>query len=244
MPALLCLENPLLDVQAFGNQELLQKYGLKANDAILAETSHQGLFEDLINNFAAGTTAGGGAQNTARGAQYILPSDSVVYLGCVGDDTYADTLRESCQKAGVRAEYLVDQAHPTGRCGIVITDKNRSLCTELGAANHYKLEHLKRPEIWSLVESSEIYFVGGYHLTVCPEAALALAEEAAAKNKIYVMSLSAPFIPIAFKDALDKTEPYWDYLVGNESEALTWAQSHGSEVISPICQRRMQADLG
>ncbi|OOQ89654.1 Adenosine kinase [Penicillium brasilianum] len=231
MPALLCLENPLLDVQAFGNQELLQKYGLKANDAILAEPSHQGLFDDLINNFAAETTAGGGAQNTARGAQACCPSfhDSVVYLGCVGDDTYADTLRESCQKAGVRAEYLVDQAHPTGRCGVVITDKNRSLCTELGAANHYKLEHLKRPEIWSLVESSEIYFVGGYHLTVCPEAALALAEEAAAKNKIYVMSLSAPFIPIAFKDALDKTEPYWDYLVGNESEALTWAQSHGSE---------------
>jgi adenosine kinase len=43
------------------------------------------------------------------------------------------------------------------------------------------------------------------------------------------MSLSAPFIPIAFKDALDKTEPYWDYLVGNESEALAWAQSHGLE---------------
>jgi adenosine kinase len=66
----------------------------------------------------------------------------------------------------------------------VITEKNRSLCTELGAANHYKLEHLKRPEIWNLVESAHIFFVGGYHLTVCPEAALALAKEAATKNKV------------------------------------------------------------
>lgn len=66
----------------------------------------------------------------------------------------------------------------------MITDKNRSLCTELGAANHYKLEHLKRPEIWEIVESAQVYFVGGYHLTVCPEAALALAKEAAAKNKV------------------------------------------------------------
>lgn len=48
------------------------------------------------------------------------------------------------------------------------------------------------------------------------------------------MSLSAPFIPIAFKDALDKTEPYWDYLVGNESEAQAWAQSHGLEVMSHL----------
>jgi hypothetical protein len=46
------------------------------------------------------------------------------------------------------------------------------------------------------------------------------------------MSLSAPFIPAAFKDALDKTEPFWDYIVGNESEALAWAQSHGVKVIS------------
>jgi adenosine kinase len=114
----------------------------------------------------------------------MLPPDSVVYIGCVGNDSYAETLRESCQKAGVRAEYLVDETLPTGRCGVIITDKNRSLCTELGAANHYKLEHLQRPDIWKIVQSAQIYFVGGYHLTVCPEAALALAKEAAAKNKV------------------------------------------------------------
>ncbi|KAJ5739135.1 Adenosine kinase [Penicillium manginii] len=238
MPKILCLENPLLDIQAFGTLELLDKYGLKANDAILAAEFHKGLFDDLIDNWSAETTAGGGAQNTARGSQYMLPPDSVVYIGCVGNDSYAETLRESCQKAGVRTEYLVDGTHSTGRCGVIITDKNRSLCTELGAANHYKLEHLQRPDIWKIVQSAQIYFVGGYHLTVCPEAALALAKEAAAKNKIFVMSLSAPFIPAAFKDALDKTEPFWDYIVGNESEALAWAQSHGvkSESIPAIAE--------
>jgi len=45
------------------------------------------------------------------------------------------------------------------------------------------------------------------------------------------MSLSAPFIPIAFKGALDQTEPYWDYIIGNESEAQSWAQAHNIEVI-------------
>jgi adenosine kinase len=44
------------------------------------------------------------------------------------------------------------------------------------------------------------------------------------------MSLSAPFIPVAFKDALDQTEPYWDYVFGNESEARAWAQSHNLNV--------------
>jgi hypothetical protein len=51
------------------DKDLLDKYGLKSNNAILAEESHAGLFDDLINNYSAETTAGGGAQNTARGAQ-------------------------------------------------------------------------------------------------------------------------------------------------------------------------------
>jgi adenosine kinase len=58
---------------------------------------------------------------------------------------------------------------------------------------------------------------------------MALAEEAAAKNKTFILSLSAPFIPQFFKDPLDKTAPYWDYVIGNETEALSYAQSHGLE---------------
>lgn len=48
---------------------LLEKYGLKANDAILAEEKHASLYEELIQNRDAKLIAGGAAQNTARGAQ-------------------------------------------------------------------------------------------------------------------------------------------------------------------------------
>jgi len=227
--ALLCLENPLLDIQAVGNPALLEKYNLKANDAILAEEKHLGIYEDLLNNYSAKLIAGGGAQNTARGAQYMLPPNSVVYLGGVGDDKYAAILHDAVKTAGLRVEYRVDKKEPTGRCGVVITDHNRSMVTDLGAANHYDLEHLKSPEVWKLVEGASTYFVGGYHLTVCPPAIMALAEEAAAKNKAFVFSLSAPFIPQFFKDPLDATAPYWDYVIGNETEALSYAESHGIE---------------
>ncbi|KAK7739552.1 adenosine kinase [Diaporthe eres] len=226
---LLCLENPLLDIQAYGNDELLAKYGLKANDAILAEDKHKPIYEDLLNNFEAKLIAGGAAQNTARGAQYILPDNSVVYLGGVGDDKYAAILKDAVKQAGLRVEYRVEPTQPTGRCGVVITGHNRSLCTDLGAANHYDLDHLKKPEIWSLVEGAEVYYVGGYHFTVSPPAIMELAKEAAAKNKIFIVSLSAPFIPQFFKDPVDASAPYWDYVIGNETEATTWAEVHGHE---------------
>ncbi|KAL9634885.1 MAG: hypothetical protein Q9164_003815 [Protoblastenia rupestris] len=241
--ALLCLENPLLDIQGQGDEATLRKYSLNANDAILAEPKHMPLYEDLLTNHSAVLIAGGAAQNTARGAQYILPADSVLYIGAVGKDKYADILRSSCEKAGLKTEYLTVDHEPTGRCGVVITGHHRSMCTHLAAANEYKLEHLRSPEIWGLVEKAQVYYVGGYHLTVCPPAAMALAEEASKEDKIFVLSLSAPFIPTVFKEALEKTSPYWDYVIGNESEAACWAEGQGLETRDVKEIARLMAEL-
>ncbi|OHE96090.1 pfkB family carbohydrate kinase [Colletotrichum orchidophilum] len=223
---LLCLENPLLDIQAVGDEALLEKYGIKANDAILAEEKHLGIYEDLLNNYDAKLIAGGAAQNTARGAQYILSPNSVVYLGGVGDDKYASILQDAVKTAGLRVEYRVDPKIATGRCGVVITGHNRSMVTDLGAANHYDLEHLTRPDVWKLVEGAQAYYIGGYHFTVSPAAIQKLAEEAAKNNKVFAVSLSAPFICQFFKDPLDASAPYWDYVIGNETEAAAYAEAH------------------
>lgn len=205
------------------DQALLDKYGLKPNDAILAEEKHMGIYQDLMDR-KADFNAGGAAQNSARGAQYMLPADSVVFIGCVGKDKYADMLVEANKKVGLHTVYRVDEEQPTGRCGVVITGHDRSMCTDLAAANCYKIEHLK--ENWDVVKQAKIYFVGGYHLTVSVPAVLALAEEAAKEDKVFMLSLSAPFIPQFFKDQLDQTAPYWDYVVGNETEAASYAESH------------------
>ena len=196
---------------------------MKANDAILAEEKHMGLYDELLQKNAK-LLAGGAAQNTARGAQYILPPDSVIYFGCVGKDKYAEQLKEKNKEAGLQYRYRVDEEHPTGRCGVIITGHDRSMCTDLAAANHYKLEHLK--ENWDIVQNSKVYFVGGFHLTVCVPAIMAVAEEAAKANKPFALSLNAPFIPQFFKEPLDQTAPYWDYVLGNETEAQAYADSH------------------
>ena len=37
---LFCMGNPLLDLQVTNGEKILEKYGLKANDAILADAKH------------------------------------------------------------------------------------------------------------------------------------------------------------------------------------------------------------
>ena len=53
-----------------------------------------------------------------------------------------------------------------------------------------------------------------------------LCKQAAVRNKPFILSLSAPFIPQFFKDPLDASAPYWDYVIGNETEAQAFADSH------------------
>jgi hypothetical protein len=51
------------------DKSILEKYGLKDNDAILAEEKHLPIYEELVTKYPAKYLAGGAAQNTARGAQ-------------------------------------------------------------------------------------------------------------------------------------------------------------------------------
>ena len=212
------------------SEELLNKYSLEPNDAILASPEHTPLYSDLAN-LRAVHLAGGAAQNTARGAQYILPPSSVLYIGAVGQDAAAATLDDACKKAGLDTEYLRLADQPTGRCGVIITGQNRSMCTDLGAANHYKLSHLQSPGVWKHAQQASVFFVGGFHLTVCPDAAVALGKEAAARDKPFAMGFSAPFIPAVFKEALGKVIPYADYVLSNETEFGAWAEANGLEGI-------------
>lgn len=223
------LGNPLLDLQT-KSPELLEKYGLKANDAILAEEKHEPLYDEVMKKSDVEYTAGGAAQNALRGASYMMAPNSTVYVGCVGKDKYAEQLTASNDREGLRAEYLIDETTPTGTCAVILSNNDRSLCTRLGAANNYKLEHLKSPEIWKFVEGAKFFYVGGFHLTVCVPAILALGEHAAENNKVFIMNLSAPFLAQFFKEQMDSVAPYWDYLIGNESEALAYAESHDLKV--------------
>ncbi|CEQ40500.1 SPOSA6832_02130 [Sporobolomyces salmonicolor] len=250
---LLAMGNPLLDMQVVDAPELLEKYALKANDAVLAEGNQSQIYEDLQKNYKVHYVAGGAAQNAARGAQvrpspyalapafllptltplrgnqYVLPANSTAYLGAVGADSLADQLRAANDKEGLQSAYQVVEDKPTGACAVVITGQDRSLCTTLGAAESFSPKHLEKPEIKALIERAQSFYLGGFFLTHGLESALVLAKHAAEAGKPFAMNLSAPFIPQFFKSQVDEILPYVDVLIGNESEAEAYAESHGWE---------------
>jgi hypothetical protein len=59
-----------LDIQVGPSEgaKYLEKYELKANDAILAEEKHMPIYDDIVANAKVDYVAGGAAQNAARAA--------------------------------------------------------------------------------------------------------------------------------------------------------------------------------
>ncbi|KAJ1674698.1 adenosine kinase, partial [Spiromyces aspiralis] len=134
-------------------------------------------------------------------------------------------LREAANKDGLEVCYMENPNLRTGVCGVLITDHNRSLCTDLLAANTYDVCHVKQPENWAHIEKAKYYYVTGYFYTVSPETIELVAKHALEHKKTFTANLSAPFVPVAYTDALRRTIPYIDILFGNETEALAFAQA-------------------
>lgn len=73
---LLGMGNPLLDISANVKEDLLRKYCLKPNDAILAEEKHMSLYDVLVTDYNVEYTAGGATQNSLRVAQ--VSTDTII----------------------------------------------------------------------------------------------------------------------------------------------------------------------
>ncbi|KAK4281495.1 hypothetical protein QN277_012978 [Acacia crassicarpa] len=225
---LLGMGNPLLDISSVVDPDFLQKYDLKLNDAIPADEKHQPMFEEMATKYNVEYIAGGSTQNSIRVAQWMLQTPGLTtYIGCIGKDKFGEEMTKSSKDAGVNVQYHIDETAPTGTCAVCVVGGERSLVANLAAAQCYKCEHLKRPEIWALVEKAKYFYIAGFFLVVSPESIQLVAEHAAINSKVFMMNLSAPFICEFFKDALDKVLPYMDFVFGNETEARSFSKVHG-----------------
>lgn len=62
----------------------------------------------------------------------------------------------------------MDESTPTGTCSACIMGGERSLVANLAAANNYKIDHLKKPDNWAVVEAAKAIYSAGVSITVSP----------------------------------------------------------------------------
>ncbi|CAN1238016.1 Adenosine kinase 2 [Linum grandiflorum] len=227
---LLGMGNPLLDISAVVDQAFLTKYGIKVNDAILAQDKHLPMYDEMLSRYKVDYIAGGDMRIVQCIHDWMIQKPgSTSYIGCIGNDKFGEEMTKNAKQAGVNVHYCVDEAAPTGTCAVCVLDGQSSLVANLSAANCYKADHLKQSQNWALVEKARYYYIAGFFFTVSPESILLVAEHAAATNKIFLTNLSAPFICEFYNDVLEKVLVYADFVFGIGIEARMFAKVHGWE---------------
>jgi len=232
-----------LDITAKPDLDFLKKYNLNPNDAILAEDKHISMYDEMLEKYSVDYSAGGSVQNACRVFQWaVRQPEAVTYTGCVGNDKFGETLERVSKEAGVNVKYMHHPTQATGKCAVLVTALNRSLCAYLGAANYFVKDHLETPEVADYIQKAEYFYIEGYHLTVSVESILHLAEHASKNNKVFAINLNAAFLVTAFKDNMMKVLPYVDVIISNEMEAEAFADEHkfGTKNLNEIAQKFLE----
>jgi len=218
--------NPLLDVSAHVDKDFLEKYKLEANSAILGDDDfHRKIYDEIDKKPDVEYIPGGSAQNALRTAAWLLNKPNVAtFMGCVGNDKYANIMKEKATEVGLNTVYQVTDKAPTGTCAVLVTGKERSLVAHLSAANLFTVEHLDKKENWSFVEKAKVHYISGYFFTVSLETIMRVAKHCNENAKVLAINLSAPFISQFYKDRLLVALPYVDIVFGNEDEARAFAK--------------------
>ena len=226
------LGHPLLDIICKVDSSFLNKYGLKANDSIRCNQTHEKLFKEMTSDFECQYIAGGSIQNTLRAVQWMLNKPySMTFMGAIGDDHFGQKMRHKICEEGVNFVAKIDKINSTGTSACLITNngKNRSLIAHLGASKHITIDHLKQNYIY--VKRAKYFYTSGYHLGIDPKSVMELAKHSHNYDgKMFCLNLSAPYVSVKLHKPLLEVFPFVDLLFGNDSEVQAFAELNGWQV--------------
>ncbi|KAA6368294.1 MAG: adenosine kinase [Streblomastix strix] len=184
---------------------------------------------ELLKNFKV--VPGGSSLNTTRAAQFVLHvPKSVAFTGGAANNQFGARQRALVEEEGLDVMYDIVPGQPMGTCATLITDDNRCLIANLGAAEHYHTSHVFTPQLEAASKAARIIYCETYFVTVSMESLLILAHRCLFDpTKQFAFNLSAKWVVDGHLTELQELIPYADYIFGNEVEARTFAEQIGWE---------------
>jgi len=116
----------------------------------------------------------------------------VTYFGSIGKDDYGKKLEKALKDVKIKGNFYKDSGIPTGTCGVVVHEKERSLCANLSAACKYNTEHLN--DNMEDLKDAKLIYTTSFFITSNFEALIQVGKYAAEKNVPLGYNLSAVFL--------------------------------------------------
>ncbi len=113
----------------------------------------------------------------------------------------------------------------TGRCAVVVKDKERTLCANIGASQKYPTSHFD--EHLEMFRSTPLIYTTGFFITSNDEALKKVCEFATSNNTALAFNIAAVFLLHVAKESVINCIAHADYTFCNEDEASAYGKIFG-----------------
>lgn len=226
--------NPLLDIIVEVEEEILVDLGLKKGEMHLVDGVDGQKILEHLKNHPKMHVSGGSAANTVAGAAKLGATGQ--YMGLIGEDEHGHAYEQEMKASGVGTSLLRHAQEPTGYAITLVTaDGERTFATHLGAARHFRAEHI----VLSDIAKSKILHIEGYMLgeSETQEAMVVAMQYAKEHGTLVSVDLSAAGVItnnlVELKEIVKK---YVDIVFVNEDEAYAFTGKRELEALHAICE--------
>jgi adenosine kinase len=139
-------------------------------------------------------------------------------MGSIGNDQYGKKLKEKIKKDGILDYLYTHNNLQTGVCAVLLTDDNRCLIPNLGAACVYPDSLINAQ--WSMVERAERYYTTAYFLETSYKAVKRASEYVFSKGRPVYFNLGAKKWITRYSKELVSVLPNFEGIIGNTEEVI------------------------
>jgi sugar/nucleoside kinase (ribokinase family) len=224
--------SPLLDFIVEVDEGILGEMNLEKGQFRLIDEKESKEILKKLEKHDIKTAPGGSSANTLAGIS-ILGGSSIL-LGMIGKDKHGDIYEQKTVEHGIISKLSKHEDEITGHAITFITpDSERSFATHLGAALHFRKEHVFEDE----VKNSKILHIEGYQLEQkdLKEACIHAMKIAKENNVKVSIDLSDPsLINRNLEDLKKLVKEYADIIFVNETEAEAFTGLKEEEALHAI----------
>ena len=239
MPAIssvLAIGNPIIDITANIEKELIQKYGLKWGETVFSTPENISFFNEIENKPTTTYIPGGSIQNTLRVAAWCLNNDpnnknknyKLTMLGSVGNDNYQYKIIKSFESCGVNYLLQIIPNINTSRCAAGIYQKERCLLTDIRASNFLSEDFINKNS--QEILSHDAIIIEGYFLKEKFDLCKKLCIEFIKLKKLVILTLCDASMIEFHKEKIMEIANLADIIVGNFHAAEILADGRGKNM--------------
>ncbi|XP_072388908.1 uncharacterized protein [Diabrotica undecimpunctata] len=236
--------NPLLDtIVTVKDTTLIQKYDLPIDSQkevplyLLKQ-----LLQD-VKDMETTCAAGGCAQNTLRVFQWFTGKVHEAFMiGSVGNDEKGSLVKSLMEADGVKTEYIV-QNIPTGATVCLVDGSQRSLVANVGAAEYFKVEQIRRTNIRSIMYDADLAYIEGFFLTKREEAAKYVLDCCNTLKLMVAFNISGVYVCDMVPDTLQYFVEHCDIIFGNKREFEAVAKLMKFSTVKELIQKILKNSI-